>query len=1289
MSNPWEIQTVEYDKTNAEGNVEVSGYGQISILLNKYVLKEKGKGLSSNDFTDNDKLKLDSVEVGAEKNKLETLTINGGTKIYPNDEKNINLPIPTKVSQLDNDLGYAKLINMSHDDNFSDSYVGKAKFAFQEEENLAIGKNAIADNDGVAIGKNAIANVSGVAIGADTSINEVYDVNINNELLHNVEENIWEGKITEADKAFKNDNGTNLTELDVVIENLAKETQNRIKADNVLQDNINTEKQNRIDADNVLSQRVSSIEEIIPSQASTSNKLADKAFVNSTIQTNTANFRGNWNTWSDIPTDINLYPQDYAGGRTPTVNDYLVVQDASDYPSDTLAGEWRFKYTGVWSTNSKIGWMPEYRVNEEPFTSEQWFAINSGITSTKVSSYDSHVTNKNNPHSVTKSQVGLGSVVNTGDSATPVSGGTTKFTTGGAYTELNKVATAISTAETNAKNLANATGTLAVANGGTGATTAKGAQKSLLSDIQTETTEMDDTTEFVMKYGTPTDTKGALFKRSATLVWNYIKGKISSVLGLTKDTYGGKSAKSSFLDEYVGAGGTRLTSGNIVPKDASEYGGMRKDIVTDSMTDSGRPGSDGHLLTMFWDNSARWDTQFFVSNESPLTVKARTKAKGTDYGPWKDIITSDNIGSQTVASAGNATTADKATNDGNGNNIVNTYALKSDLQYTKSINIAKADGSSDTLYYLIAKTPSSNGLGNIDSLFVNGSDYQNRMFEGSIRTRSGNYVCNYGKNNLPVELYEQTNGTINVYWLVSEAYIRVALNITATASITIYGGNLSPVTPTGSKMTLTEYDYKSYKTLPVERGGTGATTNIGAEYNLIGSVATVETDLTDSRYFALRNETISSTNGSFRWNKVSKIKKYTESNYWYGTCSTASATVAKTVTLSGFELVTNVRVTIKFTNSNTATNATLNINSTGDKAIYYHGTNVPNNIIVANSTINLVYNGTQYEIVGDFSASSSSIVTGVKGEAESTYRSGNVNITKSNLGLTTDEMGMKWYSSNITSGEYNSLYYANGIWVIGSNSDSGIKYSTDGKTWSDSNVTSGSYHTPYYANGIWVIGSDSGSGIKYSTDGISWSNSNITSSSYTSPYYANGIWVIGSDSDSGIKYSTDGKTWSNSNITSGRFPTPYYANGIWVIGGSNNNYGGGIKYSTDGKTWSNSNVIADYYFTPYYANGIWVISGNSGIKYSTDGKTWTSSNITSGGYTSPYYANGIWVIGSSSGIKYSTFNSLNDLGSAFKGISELKSYTDKGISEGISELKSYTNDTFATKSYVNNHKLFL
>ena len=153
-------------------------------------------------------------------------------------------------------------------------------------------------------------------------------------------------------------------------------------------------------------------------------------------------------------------------------------------------------------------------------------------------------------------------------------------------------------------------------------------------------------------------------------------------------------------------------------------------------------------------------------------------------------------------------TADKATNDGNGNNIVDTYALKSNLQYTKSINIFKANGSSNAQYYLIAETFSSNNAGNLDSLFVIGADYRNRMFEGAITTREGNIVYNYGKDNLPIELYEQTNGDIYVYWLVSDTYNSVALNITATKSIVIYGGDLSPVTPTGSKMTLTEYDYK-------------------------------------------------------------------------------------------------------------------------------------------------------------------------------------------------------------------------------------------------------------------------------------------------------------------------------------------------------------------------------------------------------------------------------------------------------------------------------------------------
>ena len=115
--------------------------------------------------------------------------------------------------------------------------------------------------------------------------------------------------------------------------------------------------------------------------------MADKAFVNSSVQTATANFRGNWSTWADVPSVSSDYPEDYAGSKIPTVNDYLVVQDASDL-SSVYEGTWRFKYSGTWSTNGKNGWQPEYQVNETPMTAAQLAAINSNITAAKVTYYD-------------------------------------------------------------------------------------------------------------------------------------------------------------------------------------------------------------------------------------------------------------------------------------------------------------------------------------------------------------------------------------------------------------------------------------------------------------------------------------------------------------------------------------------------------------------------------------------------------------------------------------------------------------------------------------------------------------------------------------------------------------------------------------------------------------------------------------------------------------------------------------------------------------------------------------
>ena len=133
---------------------------------------------------------------------------------------------------------------------------------------------------------------------------------------------------------------------------------------------------------------------------------------------------------------------------------------------------------------------------------------------------------------------------------------------------------------------------------------------------------------------------------------------------------------------------------------------------------------------------------------------------------------------------------------------------------------------------------------------------------------------------------------------------------------------------------------------------------------------------------------------------------------------------------------------------------------------------------------------------------------------------------------------------------FNTVYYANGIWVAGSDSRSGLWWSTDGKAWAQGTGgnTTFNFKTVYYANGIWVAGSNY-QGLWWSTDGKAWTQGTggNTTDAFNSIYYANGIWVAGSNSH-GLWWSTDGKAWTQGtgSDTTFTFYTVYYANGIWV-----------------------------------------------------------------------------------------------------------------------------------------------
>ena len=62
----------------------------------------------------------------------------------------------------------------------------------------------------------------------------------------------------------------------------------------------------------------------------------------------------------------------------------------------------------------------------------------------------------------------------------------------------------------------------------------------------------------------------------------------------------------------------------------------------------------------------------------------------------------------------------------------------------------------------------------------------------------------------------------------------------------------------------------------------------------------------------------------------------------YGTCSTNAAEAAKVVTSENFDtLLLGITIHVKFTNSNTAENPTLNVNGTGARPLYLYGTTPP------------------------------------------------------------------------------------------------------------------------------------------------------------------------------------------------------------------------------------------------------------------------------------------------------------------------------------------------------------
>ena len=142
------------------------------------------------------------------------------------------------------------------------------------------------------------------------------------------------------------------------------------------------------DKDNEIKGSIKDISEVIPSQATSSNQLADKAFVNSSINNYAAfyltkNANGDaFGTYTELTSATKFWNAGVE--KTPTKNDYLVVlQDETKTTALGVDPTTRYTYQGEWPTGQ---FEFQYIVNNTALTQAQVDAINSGITKSIVDS---------------------------------------------------------------------------------------------------------------------------------------------------------------------------------------------------------------------------------------------------------------------------------------------------------------------------------------------------------------------------------------------------------------------------------------------------------------------------------------------------------------------------------------------------------------------------------------------------------------------------------------------------------------------------------------------------------------------------------------------------------------------------------------------------------------------------------------------------------------------------------------------------------------------------------------
>lgn len=291
------------------------------------------------------------------------------------------------------------------------------------------------------------------------------------------------------------------------------------------------------------------------------------------------------------------------------------------------------------------------------------------------------------------------------------------------------------------------------------------------------------------------------------------------------------------------------------------------------------------------------------------------------------------------------------------------------LETARKINGVAFDGSKDISIDLLASA------GRVTALegTTQGAQSGLQMYEAYNNGYPENYgnvlhlKAKEGTNHGECELFLGWSGTTGAH---APIYVRNRRDTTSSAwsdwkKVYTEGDSVPGVNAAGNQNTTgnaaTATKLKTARSLKVNLATTAADSFDGSgNADAIGVSGTLPTGnggtgRTDGKVTALAtNRTID----GMQFDGSANIHHYAE-------CSTAAATAAKTVTLSGFTLATGARIIVRFTVTNTASNPTLNVNGTGAKAIQYRNAAISAGYLAANRLREFVYDGSAWELIGD------------------------------------------------------------------------------------------------------------------------------------------------------------------------------------------------------------------------------------------------------------------------------------------------------------------------------------